>query len=293
MKFLSLLLLLVSVTTIPVCADEALQSFSGCTLIQADWADGDSFPVKLPDGREITARIYGADCIEWHVNDETLARRLRAQRRYFGIPDTNSASSMKIARDFGKRAADRTRELLAKPFIVHTAFAGARGNGEKERNYAFITTADGADLATVLVKEGLARAFGVTRQLPDGTSGSEYRARLADLELTAAADHTGIWSVTDWNQLAKDRAEERKEAAELQTLLKESRSTDKIDPNTATSEELRTLPGVGKKLAERIIAARKNKPIQSQDDLLAIQGFTPKLLASIGPKIQFINPTAP
>ena len=288
MKTALTLLLLAALT---LHADESLQTFPSCTLVEADWADGDSFPVKLPDGRQVTARLYGADCIEWHVNDETLARRLRAQRRYFGIADTDATSSMKTARDFGKQAALRTRELLAKPFTVHTAFAGARGNGEKERAYAFVTTAEGKDLATVLVDEGLARAFGVTRQLPDGTSGNEYREALADHELTAAAAKKGIWAVTDWTHLAEDRAEERRESAELQTVLKDSQSTTAaIDPNTATAEELQSLPGIGKKLAERIIEARTKTPIRSIDDLLAIKGITPKLAETLTPKLQFSTP---
>jgi len=289
MKTALTLLLLAALT---LHADESLQTFPSCTLVEADWADGDSFPVKLPDGRQVTARLYGADCIEWHVNDETLARRLRAQRRYFGIADTDAASSMKTARDFGKQAALRTRELLAKPFTVHTAFAGARGNGEKERAYAFVTTAEGKDLATILVEDGLARAFGVTRQLPDGTSGNEYREALADRELTAAASKKGIWAVTNWNELPADRAEERRESADLQTVLKDSQSTTTttINPNTATAEELESLPGIGKKLAERIIEARTKTPIRSIDDLLAIKGITPKLAESLTPKLQFSTP---
>jgi DNA uptake protein ComE-like DNA-binding protein len=288
MKTALTLLLLAALT---LHADESLQTFPSCKLVEADWADGDSFPVKLPDGRQITARLYGADCIEWHVNDETLARRLRAQRRYFGIADTDATSSMKTARDFGKKAALRTRELLAKPFTIHTAFAGARGNGEKERAYAFVTTAEGKDLATVLVDEGLARAFGVTRQLPDGTSGNEYREALADRELTAAAEQKGIWAVTDWNHIVNDRAEERRESAELQTVLKDSQSTPAaIDPNTATAEELQTLPGIGEKLAERIIEARTKNPIRSIDDLLTIKGLTPKLAEALKPKLQFSTP---
>lgn len=288
-KALALSLFLLAALTLN--ADEALQTFPGCTLVEANWADGDSFPVKLPDGRQITARLYGVDCIEWHVNDETLARRLRAQRRYFGIAETDAASSMKTARDFGMQAAVRTRQLLAKPFTIHTAFAGARGNGDKERAYAFITCAEGKDLATVLVEEGLARAFGVTRQLPDGTSGNEYREALADHELTAAAAKKGIWAVTDWTHLAEDRAKERRESAELQTVLKDSHSTTAaIDPNTATAEELQSLPGIGPKLAKRIIEARTKNPIRSPQDLLAIKGITPKLFESLTPKLQFTTP---
>jgi len=289
----ALVLILILLAGLTLHAEQALQTFPGCTLVEAEWADGDSFPVRLPDGRQVTARLYGADCIEWHVNDETLARRLRAQRRYFGIADTDAASSMKTARDFGKQAALRTREILAKPFTVHTAFAGARGNGEKERAYAFVTTAEGKDLATILVDDGLARAFGVTRQLPDGTSGNEYRDALADRELTAAAAKKGIWAVTDWTHLATDRAEERRESNELQTLLKESRSAAAIDPNTATAEELQSLPGIGKKLAERIIEARKIKPLRSMDDILAIQGITPKLVDAFAAKIQFASRPTP
>ncbi|NDG72765.1 MAG: hypothetical protein EBY32_16005 [Proteobacteria bacterium] len=115
---IALTLTLFLASALIIRATDAIQTFSGCTLLEAEWADGDSFPVKLPDGQQVTARLYGADCIEWHVNDETLARRLRAQRRYFGIADTDAASSMKTARDFGKQAAFRTRELLAKPFTL-------------------------------------------------------------------------------------------------------------------------------------------------------------------------------
>lgn len=293
MRRLTLAFTLFLLAGLALRADQTLEKFTGCTLVEADWADGDSFPVKLPDGKQVTARLYGADCIEWHVNDETLARRLRAQRRYFGIGGKDAAISIKTARDFGKQASIRTRELLAKPFTIHTAFSGARGNAEKERFYCFVTTADGKDLATQLVVEGLARAFGVTRRLPDGTPGNEYRETLADLELAAAAEGKGIWAATDWTKLPADRAEERKESTELQTVLKDSQSTDAIDPNTATAGELESLPGVGKKLAERILEARATTPIRSINDLLAIKGVTPKLVEAIAPKIHFTEKTVP
>jgi hypothetical protein len=64
-----------------------LQALEGCVLVQTDWADGDSFRVAVVEGFSMTVRLYGADCLEWHVNDPSDARRLRAQRRYFGISE--------------------------------------------------------------------------------------------------------------------------------------------------------------------------------------------------------------
>ena len=85
MRFILLFALLSAIGA--AAADEEIKSLAGCQFIPAEWSDGDSFRVRLPDGTEQTVRIYGADCMEWHVNDESDARRLRAQRRYFGIAD--------------------------------------------------------------------------------------------------------------------------------------------------------------------------------------------------------------
>jgi endonuclease YncB( thermonuclease family) len=147
-----------------------LQSFPGSQLVVTDWADGDSFLVRLPDGSEHTIRVYGADTFEWHVSDDTDARRLRQQRRYFGISGYagTPAASIQLARSLGETAAKEVRAILARPFTVHTSFADARGDGRFKRVYAFVTTADGDDLAKVLVSRGLARAFGVYRASPQG-----------------------------------------------------------------------------------------------------------------------------
>jgi endonuclease YncB( thermonuclease family) len=271
-------------------AEQPLQSMPGCTLVQATWADGDSFPVHLPDGRTITARLYGADCIEWHVNDETDARRLRAQRRYFGIGGDDANASMAKAKGFGELAAKRTRELLSKPFTLHTAFSDARGGSASDRFYVFITTAEGRDHATVLVEEGLARALGLVRRLPDGSDGEEYRNKLRDLELTAAAGKRGVWASTDWKRLSSDRAVERAENAEISSFLKPAVPVGGINPNTATLEEIETLPGIGENLARRIIAARADQPFVSLEDLLRIKGVTPKLLNKIGSSLHFNDP---
>ena len=277
-------------TIASLAAEQPLQSISGCTLVQAPWADGDSFPVYLPDGRTVTVRLYGADCIEWHVNDETDARRLRAQRRYFGIGGDDANASMAKAKSFGDLAAKRTRELLGKPFTLHTAFSDARGGSASERFYGFITTAEGRDHAAVLVEEGLARAVGLVRRLPDGSDGEEYRNKLRDIELTAAVARKGIWASTDWKRLTSDRAVERAENVELASFLKPAIPAGGINLNTATQEEIEALPGIGKSLAERIIAARADRVFVGADDLLRIKGVTPKLINKIESNLRFDKP---
>ena len=84
-----------------------------------------------------------------------------------------------------KSAHECTQKILSKPFTVHTAYASAMGRSSKGRIYAFITTSDGHDLATLLVKKGYARAYGVGRKNFAGVSRDEISANLKDHELSA------------------------------------------------------------------------------------------------------------
>ena len=263
-----------------------LKKIANCQLIPTDWADGDSFSVRLPDGKEQTIRLYGADCIEIHVQgDDSNARRLRDQRRYFGIGD------ILIAKSMGEAAKAATFEKLAQPFTIHTSFADGRGDERFSRVYAFVETADGTDLAEWLVSQGLARAFGVVRQLPDGTRGAEWREQLIDLELTAAGASRGAWAKTDWEKLPAFRKQSRDEIAELSTAkgIKTADESDRIDPNTASRDALMSLPGVGEKTADAIIETRPYKTLQ---DLLNAPGIGPASLKKIQPFLE-ISPSKP
>lgn len=263
-----------------------IETLEGCTWVGAEWADGDSFPIRTADGRELTLRLYGVDCLEWHVRDEGDARRLRAQRRHFGVAGGGAEASIAQAREFGAQAARRVRELLARPFTVHTAYADGRGDSRYRRVYAFVTTAEGRDLGAQLVQEGLARAFGVSRSTPDGRSSESYREHLRDLELAAAGARRGIWASTDWSSLPQERQAEREEEAELALATARPKPpAGAIDPNTASRDDLMSLPGVGEVLAVRILEARGRKPFASVEDLGRVPGIGPALLEKIRPHV--------
>ena len=261
-----------------------LQKFENCTLVPVEWSDGDSFQVLFPDGSKHTIRIYGADCLEMHVQgDDSSARRLRDQRRYFGIADILTAKAV------GEEGKTETDKLLSKPFTVFTAFADARGDSRFSRVYGFVITADGENLSEVLVARGLARAYGVPHKLPDGTSGEEWRDQLKDLELTAARAGRGAWAHTDWEKLPQERKEARNEVAELKTAQNKNKTGEDhpIDINHATAEDLMKVPGVGEKTAAAIIAAR---PFRKIDDLVQLHGISPAKFDKMRPFLTITPP---
>ena len=280
LSFLVLLLLLAA----PSWAAD-LQRLENVRLVPTDWADGDSFRVEAPDGEQHTVRLYGADCIEWHVTDETDARRLRAQRRYFGISSHGGSpqTSIKLATEHGALAGQAIAELLREPFTVLTTFADGRGDARYKRVYAFVETADGKDLSTELVRRGLARAYGVYRATADGSSRDDYREQLKDAELVAAHAGAGVWAYTDWESLPQERQAQRQEEAEDDIALGKAEPTEAINLNTATRGELMSIRGVGEVTANRIIEAR---PYAQVDDLLKVTGIGPATLTKLKPYLR-------
>jgi competence protein ComEA len=257
-------------------AAQELQKFEDCRLAESDWADGDSFPVRLPGGKEIVLRLYYVDCNEVAAQTETDQRRVRDQSSYFGIDDHQ------ITLESGRQAAAEVSELLKRPFTVHTAFASAPGRSAKPRTYGFVTLSDGRDLGEVLVGEGLARSYGVRRAGPDGLGAEATEAKLDDLELGAAIARRGIWSKTDPQRLVTLRETRRAEERQLQDAFGMG-SGEPIDPNTATVDEIMLLPGVGEVLAERIVEGR---PYKSVEDLRRVPGIGEKVFAGLKDSLQ-------
>lgn len=275
-------------TTIPCLANPELETFPNCQFVDETWADGDSFPVQFPDGTVRTIRLYGVDCLESSVEgSDSNARRLRDQKRWFGIPSIQTAHSL------GIEGKTETKKLLSKPFTVHTAFADARGDTRYQRIYGFVTTSTGHDLSELLVSKGLARAFGVVRHRPDGTSSDEWREQLKDLEVIAAKKDLGAWSKTDWDELPADRRAARQEEAEIAAVKgngPKSPPSTPIDLNTASRDELLSLPGIGEVMALRLIEAR---PFSTIDDLLEVPGIGTATFERLAPFISVAKTSKP
>ncbi len=69
---------------------------------------------------------------------------------------------------------------------------------------------------------------------------------------------------------------------------------ERIDPNTASEEELDRLPGVGASLARRIVAAREEGgPFRSLEDLARVRGIGPSTLERLAPHLELPAGPAP
>lgn len=251
------------------------QAFSNTRLVQVN--DGDSFHVDT--GKEVIhIRLYFVDCPESSVGSRSDARRVREQTRYFGL-----ASAEEMVQ-FGNEATKFTKKKLSVPFTVYTAFANALGRSKKHRIYGLIETQNGDDLGSLLVKNGLCRPHGVGRKTPNGISRDEMFERLQDLKDEAMLKRVGVWSKSDPNEITRLRETQRNEDAELKKLqIKLNNKVppqNKLDLNTASSQQLESIKGIGSTLARRIIDAR---PYKNIEDLLKVRGIGLKSIIKIRP----------
>lgn len=264
---------------------QAWEKLPNLRLVTENFHDADSFQVT--DGKHIRHfRLYLVDAPETTAGDPTMARRVREQTRYFGLAD--AATTLR----FGRLATEQVKAWLAQPFTAYTTGALGLGRSSEPRHYAFIVTADGHDLGALLVRHGLGRAFGVGRADWQNTPQAELRAQLADLELSAALARRGIWAKADPERLTALRATERAEGSELAAISQSAQddvatAADPVDLNTASEAQLRTLPGIGPALVQRIIAAR---PFASVDDLTRVPGVGPATLTRLRPLVVAESP---
>ena len=96
---------------------------------------------------------------------------------------------------------------------------------------------------------------------------------------------TATLAIPSWLQKKVEEQQQECGSKLTETQNLEIDTNKKINLNTATAAELETLPGVGKKLAQRIIQARQNKPFASLADLDQISGVGPKMLDKLSDRV--------
>jgi endonuclease YncB( thermonuclease family) len=150
--------------------------------------DGDSFHVRLPDGRVEQFRLYYVDAPEsqfrTYGGGRTNRERIHEQARALGLSDEQAV-------EIGRRAKSRVHNLLAgKPFTLHTRWDDPFGD---RRYHAFVVPEGGPFLEETLVREGLARIHTKGADLPDGTPVKERLRQLRELEKEAKQARRGAW----------------------------------------------------------------------------------------------------
>lgn len=108
-------------------------------------------------------RLYFVDAPE---TDNSFPDRVRTQAEHFGKTPEETLH-------VGSYAKEATAQLLSRRFTVTTQYEDAMGRSSLPRYYGFVTTAEGEDLGEILVKNGLARAYG-RKADPPGRAAPRY-----------------------------------------------------------------------------------------------------------------------
>ena len=277
--FLVLLLVGSTILSTKIFAKE-LRRLKNVKYIDNPSNDGDSFTIKA-GRRSYRLRLYYVDCPETSAPTRNDAQRVKEQTRHFGL------NSIDDTFKFGNKATTLVKTLLKnKRFTVHTEFADAMGRSKRGRIYGFVTLVGGEDLADRLIKEGLARVYGMARETPTGVSKKRAWAKLRTLEDVAQLKRAGVWSVSNPNKLLKWREQLWDEKLKLVTIQRRGQAAQqskRIDINNAHLKELLLIDGIGRSMARRII---KGRPYASIKDLLKVSGIGKKKLKAIRSQIR-------
>ncbi len=161
-----------------------------CVFREGSHSDGDSVEV-LRGGKRHVFRLYFVDCLE--KNPASRARRAE-QARYFGLNEPSEDAALRAA----YLASGVTRRALSQPFTVSTRWQRVDPDNGNPAVRAFIRTAKGEDLATLLVSEGLAiirHGKSAVSNHPDGQSAAEISSSLRKAEREARAMKRGAWGL--------------------------------------------------------------------------------------------------
>lgn len=172
----------------------AYEVHRNCTLVEARNNDGDSFLLRLPDGRKAEFRLYFVDTPESafkrYAGGDTNHERIRQQAAELG------GITPEQAVETGRKGKALTLGLLgAAPFTIFTCWDSPY---QDERYHAFVEVRENGKprwLHELLVERGLARIKTKPADLPDGTPASRHRDQLRELERQAKRSGTGVWGL--------------------------------------------------------------------------------------------------
>jgi endonuclease YncB( thermonuclease family) len=188
------------------------EKLSGCEFHEGSHSDGDSIEI-LREGKRYIFRLYFVDCLE--RNPASHSRRA-LQSRYFGLEERAETVALRVA----YLASAFTRAQLRNPFTVYTRWRPVDVDSGNPAIRAFVQTAEGEDLSTLLVSEGLAiirHGAKAVSDHPDGTSVAEFSSHLRTLEREAREKKRGAWGVA--KSRGKDSVAEVIEATDRDTLV--------------------------------------------------------------------------
>jgi competence protein ComEA len=98
-----------------------------------------------------------------------------------------------------------------------------------------------------------------------------------DLRTVPGVGPARLERVRPWVQVGEDNGRPSTQPKKADVLK------DVIDVNRATIDELQKLPGIGPRLAQRILDERAKRPFKSADELRRVSGIGPKTLEKLRP----------
>jgi endonuclease YncB( thermonuclease family) len=188
------------------------EKLTGCEYHEGSHSDGDSIEI-LRDGKHYIFRLYFVDCVE--RNPDSRARRA-VQARYFGLDERGQTSALRAA----YLASAFTRDQLHQPFTVYTRWQPVDADSGNPAIRAFVETARGDDLSTLLVAEGLAiirHGAKAVSDHPKGRSITVFSAQLRMVEREAKEKKRGAWGIA--SSKVNDPVVKSVEASDRETLV--------------------------------------------------------------------------